>query len=52
MTHKLEILKANYQEHMKFEKELSFIYPLNHPKRLALLEASNKLITEINSLKA
>lgn len=48
---KLEILLANYQEHVKFEKELSFILPLGHSKRKSLLETTNKLILEINKLK-
>ncbi len=51
MKNNLEILLANYQEHIKFEKELSFILPINHPKRISLLETTNKLIIEINTLK-
>lgn len=48
---KLEILLGNYQEHIKYEKELSFVLPLDHPKRVLLLETTNKMIIEINELK-
>ena len=48
---KLEILLGNYQEHIKFEKELSFIYPIDHPKRIKLIDETNKMIECINKLK-
>ena len=43
MSIELEILKANYQEHFKYAKELSFIYPIEHPKRIFIEKNLNEL---------
>lgn len=48
---KLEILQGNYQEHFKYEKELSLILSLDHPKRVALHKECNLLIKEITELQ-
>lgn len=43
-----EILKANYWEHFKFAKELSLIYPLNHPKRIKIENELNKIAKQLS----
>jgi hypothetical protein len=40
-----EILLLSYWEHFKAAKDLALIYPINHPKRLAI-EAELKVLTE------
>ena len=36
MSNKLEILEANYWEHYKTAKDISFYLPIEHPKRVKL----------------
>lgn len=40
-----EILLLSYWEHFKAAKDLSLIYPIDHPKRVAI-EAELKILTE------
>jgi hypothetical protein len=46
-----DILEANYWEHFKFLKDLSLIYPIDHPKRKLLEKNLNEIRSEINKLK-
>lgn len=48
---KLLILEFNYWEHFKAAKDLALIYPLHHPKRVAIETSLNELQVEINNLK-
>jgi hypothetical protein len=47
----IEILKANYWEHYKWAKDLALIYPVDHPKRVALEKTLNEPLTQINALE-
>lgn len=47
----LEILQANYLEHFKFEKDLSLIFPVNHPKRVKLRKHAEEILQQIHKLK-
>lgn len=47
----LEILEGNYWEHFKWEKDLSFVLPLNHWKRVAIRAAMTEILTEIHKIK-
>lgn len=47
---KLEILLFNHQEHFKAAKDLAFVYPISHPRRLALESEMAKMIKEIHKL--
>ncbi len=49
--HYLHILEANYWEHYKFAKELSFVLPIDHPKRILLEQQLNEMIQKINLMK-
>jgi len=49
---KLQILEANYWEHYKYAKDLSFIFPIDHPKRLLLESNLNNMLEQINKLKS
>lgn len=51
-TIKLQILEANYWEHFKFAKDISFFLPLDHPTRLKLELELSKMIQEINQIKS
>lgn len=44
-----EILTASYWEHFKKLKDISLIYPPEHPKRIELQEELNKMLPRINS---
>jgi len=48
---KIVILTYSYWEHIKAEKDLSFIYPPEHPKRIALHESATKILDEINKIR-
>jgi hypothetical protein len=48
---KLEILQYNYWEHFKFEKDISMVLPVNHPKRVNARRHSNELLEEIHKIK-
>lgn len=47
----LEILQANYLEHFKFEKDLSLILPVDHPKRVKLRKHTDEILQQIHKLK-
>lgn len=47
----LQILEANYWEHFKFAKDLSFIYPPEHFKRKKLEKEINEMLCKINNIK-
>jgi len=47
----LEILKASYWEHYKYEKDLAYILPLDDPKRVKILEKVNKMSEQIRELE-
>jgi len=47
----LEILKASWLEHTKSSKDLSYILPLDDPKRISILEEENKLSERIRELE-
>lgn len=49
---RLEILQYSYWEHYKLEKDLSFILPIDHPKRKLLSEHREEILSEINELKS
>lgn len=51
MSVKLEILTASYWEHFKAAKDLAMLYPVEHPKRIAVEKALNEIQSEINALK-
>ena len=42
MKQDLNILQANYWEHLKWAKELSYILPIDHPKRIKIEEVLNE----------
>lgn len=46
-----EILLSSYSEHHKMYKEFSRIYPLNHPKRIIILEELNKISEKLTIIK-
>ena len=46
----LEILQYNYWEHFKAGKDLSFILPIEHPKRIELNNTINSLTVKIKEL--
>lgn len=39
-----EIILANYNEHIKFAKELAMIYEIKHPKRDKIEKSINDII--------
>ena len=51
MNIKLEILQYSYWEHFKAAKDLSFILPIEHPKRVELQNTINSLIVEIKTVQ-
>lgn len=51
LKQKEEILGANYWENAKFEKELSYYLPFDHPKRIKLREEVNELLEKWNNIK-
>lgn len=51
MSIAIEILNYNYWEHFKFEKELAFVLPVEHPKRLLIRKTCNELLDKINNTK-
>jgi len=44
----LEILNYSYLEHFKLAKDLSFIFPIDHPKRLLLQEEIENIQNKIS----
>lgn len=44
-----EILQYNYWEHFKKAKDISLIYPPEHPKRIELQKNIDELLAKINS---
>jgi len=47
---KLEILKFNYWEIFKHSKDLDFVLPIDHPRRIELHKELNKIQEEMNSI--
>ena len=43
----LELLQYSYWEHYKFAKDLSFVLPLKHPKRVKIEREINKIQQQI-----
>lgn len=43
-----DILKYNYWEHIKAEKELSFVLPPNHPKIIEIHKSAEEILKQIN----
>ncbi len=48
----LEIATSCYWEHFNAHKAVALILPVDHPKRIMLNEQMNKLIAEMDELKA
>jgi len=44
-----EILKFNYWEHIKAEKELSFIYPPDHPKIILIHKSAEEILKKLST---
>lgn len=51
MTHEQTILQYSYWEHYKMAKDLSFIFPIDHPKRKQIEDELNKISDKLNKLK-
>lgn len=47
----LEILQYSYWEHFKAAKDLAFILPVEHPRRLEIEKTANDLLDKINKTK-
>lgn len=47
MSIELEILQYSYWEHFKAAKELSHIFPPEHPKRISLSKATEEILLRI-----
>lgn len=47
----IEILKGSREEHFKFSKDLGFIYPVGHPKRVKVEAELNKIQKELFKLE-
>ncbi len=43
-----EITKESYWVHFRREKELAFIYPIDHPKRIEIRKAINEMQEELD----
>ncbi len=48
---KEEILKASYQEHFKYAKDIALILPLDHPKRIKVEGELNKISDQLQTIK-
>ena len=46
-----EILNAYYWEHFKASKDLEKIYPVDHPKRVELLNTLNEIQPLLKKIK-
>ncbi len=51
MTIQLEILQYSYLEHFKAAKDLAFILPIGHEKRISLQKEIDKILAEIKNVK-
>ena len=51
MNIRLEIMLANYWEHFKISKDLSLIYPVDHPRRKEVETSMAELQAEIHKLE-
>lgn len=49
MDIELEILQYSYWEHFKAGKDLAFIFPPEHPKRIQLEKTINDLLDKIHA---
>ena len=50
MNIQLDILRFSYWEHFKAAKELSQVYPPEHPRLIQITKVMNDLIIQINFL--
>ena len=48
---RLEILQYNYWEHYKYEKDISMVLPIDHPKRILAREATSELLKQIHFMQ-
>ncbi len=48
---RLQILESSHWEHFKALKDISYILPIDHPKRVLLEKEINEMITEIHKIK-
>jgi len=48
---RLEILKYSQLEHLKSEKDLSLVLPVDHPRRVEIRKSADNLMKEIAELK-
>lgn len=46
----VDILLYNYWEHIKREKELSFIFPPEHPKRIEIRLSTEKVLEKLKTM--
>lgn len=51
MSLRLQILEYSYWEHYKYAKDLQYVLPIDHPKRVKIEKLLNEMITEINLMK-
>lgn len=51
MNIELEILQYSYWEHFKAAKDLSFILPIEHEKRVSLQNEINKISVQIKNVQ-
>ncbi len=47
MSNRLQILYYSYWEHFKYEKDLSLILPIDHPKRIEISQAVKDIWKDI-----
>lgn len=48
---KQEILQYSYWEHYKLAKDLSFVLPLNHPRRVRIEKEINLIQLQLKELE-
>lgn len=49
--YKLELLQYSYWEHFKFEKDIAFVLPIDHPKRVKMRHHTNQILEEIHKIQ-
>jgi len=47
----LEILNYSYWEHYSYAKDLSFVLPADHPKRIRIQKETDEILKQIHKLK-
>ena len=45
----IELLRYSYWEHYKYAKDLSFVLPIKHPKRVKIEKEINKIQQQMQS---